>query len=351
MLAEFNALGAPVTAATSLSSASKPVPTYGGYNPEPSYNTAGAGLTMLAIDQSGNFWTNDGTRGNVLEITPSLSVAETIAYNNASQVAIDASGDAWITSSFTNVNEYLANGNAGVSNNNSVNASNALAFDSQGGLWAAGTNSNGNDIYQLSTSTGNISYDAFPSSTTGFTTTLVADGAGNIYGCDPTGANLDVFNSGATTAPTNLQVNSYTITTQRACGSQLVLDGQGRIFAVLDNGSEYPITNYIANIDEFTTAGKLISPVANGYTGSSSAEKPTLNVDASYNTAPSVNGIGAAIDGSGNLWVLNPSTNGTDITGSTPQSGNVLVEYVGIGAPVVTPASVALHNGMLGARP
>jgi hypothetical protein len=344
MLAEFNALGAPVTAATSLSSASKPVPTYGGYNPEPSYNTAGAGLTMLAIDQSGNFWTNDGTRGNVLEITPSLSVAETIAYNNASQVAIDASGDAWITSSFTNVNEYLANGNAGVSNNNSVNASNALAFDSQGGLWAAGTNSNGNDIYQLSTSTGNISYDAFPSSTTGFTTTLVADGAGNIYGCDPTGANLDVFNAGAI-------ANTYSVSTARACGSQLVLDGQGHIFAVLDNGGLYPISNFMANIDEFTTAGKLISPVANGYTGSSSVETPTLNVDASYNTPASVNGIGAAIDGSGNLWVLNPSTTGTDITGSISQSGNVLVEYVGIGAPVVTPTSVALTSGMLGARP
>jgi hypothetical protein len=35
MLAEFNALGAPVTSATKLSSDTKPVPNYGGYNPEP----------------------------------------------------------------------------------------------------------------------------------------------------------------------------------------------------------------------------------------------------------------------------------------------------------------------------
>jgi len=345
MLAEFNALGAPVTAATTLSSATKPVPTYGGYNPELSY-VDNAGLTMLAIDQSGNLWTNDGWRGNVLEIStnPSLSVLNTVVDHDAAQVTIDASGDAWITNTFTNVNEFLPNGNAGVSNNNSVNASNALAFDSNGGLWAAGQNSNGQDVFQLGTSNGSITYDAFPSSTDSFTTTLAADGVGNVYGCDPTGANLDVFNAGAI-------ANTYSITTQRACGSQLVLDGQGHIFAVLDNGSEYPITNFIANIDEFTAAGKLISPVANGYTGSSSAETPTLNVDASYNTPASVNGVGAAIDGSGNLWVLNPSTYGSNFSGTTAVPGNVLVEYVGIGAPVVTPTSLALANGILGARP
>jgi hypothetical protein len=348
MLAEFNALGVPLTPVTTLSSASPPVATYGGYDPEPSDTRNYAGLQMLAIDPSGYLWTYDGG-ANVLEISssPSLSVLNTISNHKGTpaNIAIDAYGDAWYWGAPA-VEELLANGNAGVEGvtvSGTVLSLNYLAFDSNGGLWAAGDNLGINaDIYQLSTSNGSISYDAFPSSTSGQPVTLAADGAGNIYGCDPTGLNLDVFSAGALASS-----NPITPATGRACGTQLVLDGQGHLFAVLVNGFSYP---FFANIDEFTTRGTLISPTANGYTGTSSTEAPTLNPDASGNTPASVPGIGAAMDGSGNLWVLNPDTDGTDASGSL-QPGNVLVEYVGIGAPVVTPTSLALKNGLLGARP
>ncbi|HEY1742002.1 MAG TPA: chitobiase/beta-hexosaminidase C-terminal domain-containing protein [Granulicella sp.] len=353
MIAEFNALGAPVTPATTLSSATRPVPAYGGYNPQPSL-TAGAGITALTIDQSGNLWTSNGSPNSsvleqyLLEISPSLSLLNTYRKSGApTSVAVDGSGDVWFSTIAPNVDEFLANGSAGVTGVNlsaSVSPGQGyLAFDSSGGMWLAIPNASGNsDVFQLSTSNGSVTYDAFPTSTTGFPTTLAADGSGNIYGCDPTGANLDVFSTGAL-------ANSYPIKTGRACGSQLVLDGQGHLFAVLVNGSDYPI-QYLANIDEFTTAGTLISPLANGYTGSSSTEAPTLNADTLYVGEP-VPGISAAIDRSGNLWVLNPDTDGTNPSTFALQPGNVLVEFVGIGAPVVTPASTALTAGMLGARP
>ena len=353
MIAEFNALGAPATTtpATTLSSATHPVPVYGGYDPQPSL-TGGAGITMLTIDQSGNIWTNNGTPTGspseqyLLEISPSLSLLSTYGKSKApTSIAVDGSGDIWFPTAAPNVDELLANGSAGVTGVN-LNIfellQNYLVFDSSGGLWASGSNSSGTDVYQISTSNGSISYDAFQKSTNSFPTTLAADGAGNIYGCDPTGANLDVFSAGAL-------VHSYPIKTGRACGSQLVLDGLGHLFAVLDNGSDYPI-QYLANIDEFTTEGTLISPAANGYTGGSSTEAPTLNADSSVVGGP-VPGVGAAIDRSGNLWVLNPDTNGTNPSSFALQPGNVLVEYIGIGAPVVTPAPTALTNGMLGLRP
>ena len=72
---------------------------------------------------------------------------------------------------------------------------------------------------------------------------------------------------------------------------------------------------------------------ATGYTGTTSTDSTLLS-------GPT----GMLVDGSGNLWVLNSDTFGT-------KPGNSLVEYIGIGAPVVTPASTALTNGMLGARP
>jgi len=195
----------------------------------------------------------------------------------------------------------------------------------------------------VSTADGSLAYDAFPSSTGADSTTLSADNAGNVYGCDPTGANLDVFNTGA-------MVNSSPINSRRGCGNQLVLDGMRHLFAVTNTGLSPFTFSPATNIDEFTTVGALISPAANGYTGTSSPEAPTLSADGNGALA-STPGTGAAVDGSGNLWVLNVDTSGTDPNTYAVIPGNVLVEYVGIAAPVLTPASVALTNGQSGTRP
>ncbi|WP_158822776.1 S-layer family protein [Granulicella sp. S156] len=367
MVAEFNALGAHVTQPTTLSPGATPQPAYGGFNPQPTLTPANSGITMLTIDQTGNIWTNNGGSGGssldqyLLEISSSLSLLNTERQSQSgapTSVTLDSSGNVWYTSSLPNVVELPSTGTTGVTGPNLGNTISGLAlaylaFDSNGGLWVSGSNASGTDVYQINTSDGSILYDAFPSSSTGLPTTLAADGAGNIYACDPTGLNLDVFNGG-------VLINSHSITTQRACGSQLVLDGQGHLFAVLDNGSGFPIRNQYLGIDEYTIGGTpalpaitLISPALTGYTGSSSAEAPTLNPDTTnYTQAPP--GTGAAIDRSGNLWVLNVDTDGTNFSvpgAPTVQPGNVLVEYIGIGAPVITPASTGLATFMLGSRP
>ena len=365
-IAEFNALGAPVTPATTLTS-------YGGYNPNPGRSGPNylleSSISSLVIDQSGNLWTDDDN-GNAVEIStiPSLpATPKSISAGEVQNLTIDSGGDAWIINgNGPAVLEILGNGNPGVTGANlfGYGLSN-LAFDSGGALWAAGNGIPVNgisstDIYQLSTSgstPGSIVYDAFPTAATNPTgpvnvpTTLAAGSSGNIYGCDPTGKFLDEFNTNTQT-PGNLMVNSYSIAeTQRGCGTQLVIDGQRHIFAVLNNGfGTFLNPNFIGNIDEYTAGGALISSPANGYTGSSSTEAPTLNPDSNDYPNPS-SGIGAAIDGSGDLWVLNTDTYGTNPVSFSPQPGNVLVEYIGIGAPVVTPASTALTNNMLGARP
>ncbi len=353
MIAEFNALGGPVTQATQLSSDPTPVPTYGGYNPQPG-STSGIQMNMLAIDQSENLWTYEngfsGNTQNVLEIStsPNLSVLNTVPAPQVNAVAIDASGDAWFVTNSNNLIELQGNGKPGITGGALSGYSDLSysTFDSNGGLWTVGISpSFGLDVLQLSTSDGSLVYDAFPSSTSDVAArpSLVADGLGNVYGCDPTGSNLDVFNAG-------VLVQSYPITNQRACGTQLVIDGQGHIFSVLDGVFNQLSGRFFGNIDEFTAKGTLISPQANGYTGSSSTEAPTLNPDLLF-TSDTVPGVSAAIDGSGNLWVLNTDTDGTNTSNFNILPGNVLVEYIGIGAPVLTPAATALTNGMLGARP
>ena len=338
-IAEFNNVGAPVTPATTLDSSANV--TVGGYAPEGSATIA---LTALAFDQAGNGWLGDTQTGNVLKISPSLSVvlAPTAALNQGvGAIAIDSSGNAWTGgialsefhpdgTLYTNLDSVSGIGPANAYGYGKLGG---LAFDASGGLWGTdsfSSESSSADLYQIDPASGIITYDAYP--TGGSYATLTADGRGNIYGCgDAGGQTLDVYAAGAL-------ANAYPVASGRGCGNQLVLDGQGHLFAIL-NSAGFPSG---MTVDEFTTSGVAISP-ADGYTGTSASEPPTLNPDPNvYGPVP---GPSAAIDGSGNLWVLNNDTNGV----ATP--GNVLVEFIGIAAPVVTPTSVALANGQLGARP
>jgi hypothetical protein len=365
MIAGFNPLGAPITNSTSLSAASPPVPNYGGYNPDSSQNGKfDAGLNSLAIDSLGNLWTNDtnafkGTETSISSLPPTSSNLFPLI-GSAGFFAFDLTGNLWYADNGS-VNEYQASG-SGIQGFPFANGGpNYIVFDSNGGLWAAGSNpASGPDVFQISTTDGSVVYDAFPTNApavgglSGYITTLAADGNGNVYGCDETGTMLNVFNSTAKTAPANLLVTSYQIPTQRACGTQLVLDGQGHLFSVLMNSFGVEVNynfnfNSIGNIDEYTTGGTLISPLANGYTGSSSGEAPTVSPD--FNLSNPLPGIGAAIDGSGNLWVLNNDTSGTVPVSFNTVTTNVLVEYIGIGAPVVTPIAAAVANGLQGVRP
>jgi hypothetical protein len=210
-----------------------------------------------------------------------------------------------------------------------LTSSSYLTADALGNMWVIGKNRTQRRVIQLDAN-GNATGDPFPSSAPVLPSTLVADGSGNVYGCAGAANELDTFNNG-------VETGSVMLANAQGCNSQLVMDGLGNIFTV---GND--TISSVLQIDEYTSAGVAITP-ATGYTGTSSGEVPTLNPDPNYGGR--VPGIGAAIDRSGNLWVLNNDTNGIS------SQGNVLVEFVGIAAPVVTPPSVALSPVQLGARP
>jgi hypothetical protein len=135
----------------------------------------------------------------------------------------------------------------------------------------------------------------------------------------------------------------------------MAIDGLGRIFAVTGGTppgiiDEFSIVGVVPGDQAVPNSVTVISP-ATGYTGTSSGEAPAIKPDpslATFGVPTTVPDLTAAkLDGSGNLWVLNPDTGASD--GTTV--GNVLVEYVGIGAPVATPPSLALKNRQVGVRP
>jgi hypothetical protein len=50
------------------------------------------------------------------------------------------------------------------------------------------------------------------------------------------------------------------------------------------------------------------------------------------------NPFGIAVDGSGDVWI-------------TSSGSNALTEFIGVGAPVVTPLSVGVKNNAVASRP
>ncbi len=350
LVAEFSNQGSPLTANTTQTSATTAGTTYGGYEPSLALIQ---GYNSLAIDPSGNIWVA-GTSLNksAAEISPSLSILQSglVGAGPGLSIAIDGTGGVWVGEHQGQLDQYdnsgtklsPAGGWPGQSSSVGILSDPlGLAFDSNGGLWAENNDGFG-DLDLMSTSTGQILADPYFVNG-GLYSPIAADGAGNLYACGTDSQHLDVL-----TASSMAIVNSYPIATGRGCGGQMVVDGLGHLFAV--TGGTTP-----GIIDEFTGTGTQISPTGTGYTGTSAGEAVTINpdpantpsiIDQTGANAPGSGVAGAALDGSGNLWVLNADTGA-----SASSPGNVLVEYVGIGAPVVTPTSLGLTNQNLGKRP
>jgi hypothetical protein len=370
MVAVFDHLGAPQTPASTVSSGSTPAVTYGGFM-QPNNGQTNAGTVapfQIAFDPPGNAWVFGGSplvlgtagapTGAMTQISPSLTFVQpdvVVGFISGYPPAIDSDGHIWMETQDSTGTNVLAefDGQTGamiLSNNNQTGnpqwafgyfGAYALTFDSNAEyLWDSERMFS---LYQINLTDGSVVQSYYP----GFDqapTSLVAassnpDGsAGNVYGCaDAGGQTLDAFNG-----PSMSIVQTYPVPTGRGCGSKMVMDGLGHLFAVTGGTS--------GTIDEFSVNGNaltMVSPMA-GYTGTSSGESPTINPDPAPPVLFSVpqDGVsGAAIDGSGNLWVLNVDT------GVAGSPGNALVEFIGIAAPVVTPTSLALQFGQVGVRP
>lgn len=357
MIVKFNNLGLPQTPATVK------VGTYGfTYGGANTYAVSpGAGLNpgALAIDASGNPWIFTTKLGNphtaLSELTPAFAASSTIDQDifgyalAAHPLAFDSAGNLWGGRStryweFTPGTGYLADSwNWVVLSGGRVGG---LTFDPSGNLWAV-DGFKGN-IYQLATNnpaTGPWALQTFPVTIDVNHDSLAADGSGNTYGCSATTA-ISVFSASGQTTPA---------TQTRRCGQALAVDGDGHLWSASVNDSTYTTPGVL---DELVLSGSdfsVLSPTA-GYTGTGSGEASTILTDYdptnSGSTKRSLGGM--AIDGSGNLWVMNHDTGQQTFYGSTPTGalqGNMLVEYVGLAAPVTTPKAVETANTKQGKRP
>jgi PKD repeat protein len=289
-------------------------------SPSTGYTGGGlaGGFSGIVVDASGNVWlTNSYYPGSLTEfsnsgvaLSPSTGYQGGIVYPTA--MAIDGSGDVWISDNDTALVEFS---NSGV-------ALSPIRGYSVGGLFdCVGVAIDGSENVWVSNESGTISElsnsGSAISPSTGFSVLpsgtplggLAFDSTGNLWNMTDYALYKMHYSSGA--------MNSSSAITGGGLSypAGMSIDGSGHIWLVNYYGGS---GGEIGTISEFSNTGVAISP--------------STGFDASSLKHP----YGIAADGSGNIWV---------------GGGSSVVEFIGVGTPVVTPLSVGVKNNTLGTRP
>jgi streptogramin lyase len=381
-------------------------------NPAPPTNTATAAINIAHVPGA-NVTALWDLETPTAPFQPSLTTSTpndwtiAIAYtggglNGPTDVAVDATGDVWVTNNDNNsIGEFSPVGAAlspaGGYTGGGVTSPNSLAIDQAGNIWI--TNQGTTTISKYVPGTGFVG--------TGFTGGglnnpwgLAIDPSGNVWVANLGNNSISEFNSSGTAF-------SSTGYTGGGLNDPIAIAIDPRpVIWVANHGN--------GSISEFFTSGVPISP-SGGITGGGTDDPLGVAIDSSGNiwfgnegnsvlsefdtNSHEVSGTGfaggglnvpygVAVDGLGNVWTANFSgasisefynsgtaiSSGTGYQGTLPAnlalanpeglaidpSGNVwvandgnddIIEVIGAATPVVTPLSVALKNNELGARP
>lgn len=323
-----------------------------------------AGTSGVAIDGSGNAWITNAANNNLTELSSSgAAISPSTGFtggglNAPSAVAIDPSGNVWVTNKNASVSEFSSAGTAISSSSGFTGggllAPSGIAIDGVGDVWVTNNGSSGgiaelsNSGMPISPPSGYADAGVFGLAFSG----IAIDPSGNAWITLAGGNNAiaELSNAGATLSP------GYGFTGAGLyIPHNIAIDNAGNVWSASAQ-----------SLTKFSSAGQALSTPP-GFTGQGVISDSIL-----------VSGL--AIDGGGNAWVglyagitelSNTGTlllldSGSIIDGITagPRaiavdgSGDVWVtnvsstlEYIGAAVPVVTPTSAGVKNKTLGARP
>lgn len=276
------------------------------FSPSGGFTTSGLNdPSSIAIDGSGYVWVGSISPYKISQYNPLLgSWKSTTSGYQGSPFVIDSSGNIWTIISGNSISELISPSTGGTWSSftgGGMDAPNALAIDASGDVWVSNYY---NRISEFTPSSG--TWDS-PSST-GWAggglsqpQDIAIDANTNVWLANYGNSSLSKFNPSSTTW------DSPSSTGYTGGGLDfpyyLAIDGVGNLW--IPNSDN-------ASISEFNSSGLPISG-SGGYTGGGLLNAPS----------------DLAIDGSGDVWVPN-------------SNNNTIVEFVGAAAPVVTPIAANL---------
>jgi hypothetical protein len=286
----------------------------------------------VAVDPSGYIWTVNGN-GTLTKLDSLGDAYLGSPYaggglaSTGADMAIDGSGNVWATSGGTPGSVSKFN-NRGIPQSPSTGYTSgiadpsAIAIDGADNIWLYNQKTSGNSVLgyaKLNNANGSVTI-AVPG---GFSNPqqLAIDGSGDVWASDGSGTEVLEIPAGYTGAP-NPQPTDYPSVGlyQPIAGAKgIAFDGSNRLWIANSGGFASNGSNIVApNLGLFDTI-----------TDSVSIDYENQNFAAGADSV--------AVDASGNVWVL--------------LGNNTVTEYIGLAAPVVTPLSVGVKNGKLGAKP
>jgi sugar lactone lactonase YvrE len=342
------------------------------------------GGTDLAFDSTGSVYVTESDNNDVLKFTPfgarSGSAFTSANLNDPYGIAVDGSDNVWVTNwNSDQLVGFTSTGGAAPHSpftDTSLSNSFTLAIDPDGDFWVTNFTGEAGSITEFS-STGTLKYSS----------NSVSSGYGGLDGPDgiaiespDVNDNFDIWVtdpdgvSGTTISRFNKQGQTYTdsgYTTSGMVGPiRCAIDSSGRVWTANYGGSGTTVSG--GSVSRFNSNGGggvtyTVGGVNGSYGGPYSIAIDGANhvwvanygVDTGSGPGGSVtelsssgvayspangfqpglpNADSIAIDGSGNVWVVD-------------NGGNTLTELIGAATPVVTPLATAVKNSKLGTAP
>jgi hypothetical protein len=308
-------------------------------------------ITNFAIDAGGSVWVQDGT---LQELSPQGFLLNSYSSMAGSGVAIDPSGNVWTITGTTAISKLLPTPGTSTSyttsiGNSGINPVNQLVADGSGNVWytcyycgqAAEMSPSGSPLgtsptwaafhtgYLAVAPNGTVWVGSIESSPTKLTASGGTITAAT-YSCGGCGALTPAFDSSGyawltgTSALTKMASTGNYVTTSAQAGGLSIpqgvaIDGVGN--AWVSNSTNISNSSpYAGALAEFSNAEAALTPSV-GY-GSTTMAAPHLD----------------AVDGSGNVWLANSSS-------------NTFTVFLGLATPVVMPLALGVANGTLGTEP
>jgi hypothetical protein len=298
--------------------------------------------TAIAIDSSGDAWVTDSS--NLYEVavagaaSPGTRVFTSVGIAKPSGIAIDQSNNIWIANQTgSTVSELSSTGTPLSGSPFSIGSgqANGIAFDTLGNAWIADSNST---LVQLTSSGVQATGSPFSGGGLSSPVAVALDASGHVW-TGNAGSVSEFSISGTPASGSPFQGSLVGSLLQNV--HSLAIDSSGNVWAAGTNlgVTKLSSTGSVSASSPFADAqGVAVDGANNVWVGGQSGTLSALTSSGTLFSQASLvgSGVAVAVDGSGNVWYLTQTGLGID---------------VGAAAPVATPLSLSLKNGELGSRP